>query len=54
VLRQRIDDPAAVPSEWKKTTLVINVPKDPIKRAIKAGESVPGVHLEQRASLVRK
>jgi len=47
-----VDDPAAVPAEWKRIT--IDVPKDPIKRALKAGEEVPGVHLEQRDNLQRK
>jgi hypothetical protein len=49
-----IDDPNAVPAEWKRTTVTVDIPKDPIKKAIKAGESVPGVHLEQRESLQRK
>jgi hypothetical protein len=49
-----IDDPNAVPDEWKRKTLVVDIPKDPLKRAIKAGESVPGVHVEARESLQRK
>jgi hypothetical protein len=49
-----IDDPATVPAEWKRTTVSVDIPKDPIKRAIKAGEMVPGAHIEQRESLQRK
>jgi hypothetical protein len=49
-----IDDPDAVPTEWKRTTVTVDVPKDPIKKAIKAGEDVPGVRIEQRESLQRK
>jgi hypothetical protein len=49
-----IDDPSAVPAEWKRTTITVDIPKDPIKKAIKAGEDVPGVHIEQRESLQRK
>jgi hypothetical protein len=49
-----IEDPGAVPDRWKRTTITVDVPKDPLRRAIKAGESVPGVHLEQRESLQRK
>jgi hypothetical protein len=49
-----IDDPSTVPPEWKRTTVSVDIPKDPIKRAIKAGESVPGAHIEQRDNLQRK
>jgi hypothetical protein len=49
-----IDDPSAVPDEWKRTTVSIDIPKDPVKRALKLGESIPGVHIEQRESLQRK
>jgi hypothetical protein len=49
-----IDDPGAVPEEWKRKTLVVDIPKDPLKRAIKAGENVPGAHIERRESLQRK
>jgi hypothetical protein len=49
-----IDDPGAVPDQWKRTTITVDYPKDPIRRAIKAGENIPGVHLEQRESLQRK
>jgi hypothetical protein len=43
-----------VPDEWKQTTITVDIPKTPLKTAIKAGESIPGVHLEQRESLQRK
>ena len=49
-----IDDPASVPDKWKRTTMTIDIPKDPIKRALKAGEAVPGVRIEQRENLWRK
>jgi hypothetical protein len=49
-----IDDPGAVPDKWKRTTVAIDIPKDPIKKAIKAGEDIPGVHVEQREDLQRK
>jgi hypothetical protein len=49
-----IDDPNAVPDRWKRTTVTIDIPKDPIKKAIKAGENVPGAHVEQRENLQRK
>ncbi len=49
-----VDDPGSVPEEWKRTTVTVDIPKDPIKKAIKAGEDVPGVHLEQRESLQRR
>jgi hypothetical protein len=49
-----IDDPNAVPDKWKRTTITVDVPKQPVKAALKAGEDVPGVHLEQRESLQRK
>jgi BMFP domain-containing protein YqiC len=49
-----IDNADDVPADWKRTTVTVDVPKDPIKRAIKAGSNIPGVHLEQRESLQRK
>jgi hypothetical protein len=49
-----IDNPAAVPDQWKRTTVTVDIPKDPIKKAMKAGENVPGTHIEQRESLQRK
>jgi hypothetical protein len=49
-----IVDPQLVPDQWKRTTITIDVPKDPIKKALKAGEQVPGVALEQHEHLIRK
>jgi hypothetical protein len=49
-----VDDPEAVPAEWKRTTVTVDVPKDPIKKAIKAGQEVPGAHIEHRESLQRR
>jgi hypothetical protein len=49
-----IDDPGAVPNEFKRTTITVDVPKDPIKRALKAGQIIPGVHIEQHENLHRK
>lgn len=49
-----IDDPDAVPEQWKRTTINVDIPKDPIKRALGAGETIPGVHLEAREHLVKR
>lgn len=49
-----VDDPNAVPAEWKRTTVVVDVPKDPVKKAIKSGLEIPGAHIEHRESLVRR
>jgi hypothetical protein len=49
-----IDDPSVVPDQFKRTTIAVDVPKDAVKRAIKAGETVPGAHIEQHENLVRK
>jgi hypothetical protein len=49
-----IDDPDTVPANWKRTTVTVDIPKDPVKKALKAGESVPGVHIEARESLQRR
>lgn len=49
-----IDDPEAVPAEWKRTTVSVDIPKEPVKRAIKAGQTVPGAHIEQREYLGRR
>ncbi|HKE24963.1 MAG TPA: siphovirus Gp157 family protein [Bryobacteraceae bacterium] len=49
-----VDDPERVPFEWKRQTVSVDIPKDPLKRALKAGSSIPGVHLEQRENLQRK
>lgn len=49
-----IDDPDAVPPTWKRTTVQVDIPKEPIKRAIKEGSSIPGVHIEPREHLVKR
>lgn len=49
-----VDDPAAVPAEWKRSTVVVDVPKEPLKKALKGGASIPGAHIEERLNLVRK
>ena len=49
-----IDDPALVPAEWKRTTVTVDVPKEPIRKALKEGAAIPGAHIEQRLNLVRK
>ena len=49
-----IDDPDAVPAEWKRTTVNVDIPKEPIKRAIKDGGTVPGAHIEPREHLVKR
>ncbi len=37
-----IVNPDLVPAEWKHVVQTVTVPKDPIKRALKAGIEVPG------------
>jgi hypothetical protein len=49
-----VDDPNIVPDKWKQITVETHVSKDPVKKAIKAGESIPGVHIEVRDNLQRK
>lgn len=49
-----VDDPAAVPAEWKRSTVVVDVLKEPLKKALKGGASIPGAHIEERLNLVRK
>jgi hypothetical protein len=49
-----VDDLGAVPDRLKKTTVEIVVKKDAAKQALRSGESVPGVHVEQHESLLRK
>jgi hypothetical protein len=46
-----IDDQAKIPSKYEKQKIEISLDKVAIKAAIKAGEEVPGVHLEQGTSL---
>jgi hypothetical protein len=49
-----VDDPEAVPPEFKRTTVSVDIPKDPVKKAIKAGSVIPGAHIERRDSLQRR
>lgn len=49
-----ITDPSAIPDEWRRTTLVTDIPKDPIKRALKAGQEIPGAQLVEHEHLVRR
>jgi hypothetical protein len=49
-----IDDPQLAPEQWKKLTVSVDIPKIPIREAIKSGTIVPGAHLEQHENLVRK
>ena len=49
-----ITDPNAVPDEWKRTTVTVDIPKDPVKRALKGGAAIPGVAIEERENLMRK
>lgn len=49
-----IDNPETVPAEWKRTTVSVDIPKEPVKRAIKAGQTIPGAHIEQREYLGRR
>lgn len=46
-----IDDLTAIPSEYVTTKIDLVPDKTAIKKAIKAGEEVPGAHLEQGISL---
>lgn len=49
-----VGDFSAVPAEYKQSTVTITVMKDDIKRAIRAGEVVPGAELIRGDRLVRK
>lgn len=46
-----IDDGAQIPAQYTTQKLTITPDKTKIKAAIKAGEEVPGAHLEQGISL---
>lgn len=50
----RIIDPSAIPEEFKRTTISVEIPKDPLKKALKAGQEIPGAVLEKREHLVRR
>ena len=49
-----ITNPDLVPAEWKQVVTTVNIPKDPIKRALKAGTDVPGVAIQVNEHLVRR
>lgn len=49
-----VDDADAVPAEWKRTTVTVDIPKDVLKKALKAGLEVPGAHIERRDNLQRR
>ena len=46
-----IDDEAQIPAQYTNQKITITPDKTKIKAAIKAGETVPGAHLEQAISL---
>jgi 3-methyladenine DNA glycosylase AlkD len=48
-----ITNPDLVPAEWKTVVTNVNIAKDPIKRALKLGEDIPGVAIEVREHLKR-
>jgi len=46
-----IDDLAQIPTQYQRQKIQVDVDKVAIKAAIKAGEEVPGAHLEQDVKL---
>ena len=46
-----IDDLTQIPTQYQRQKVQIDIDKTAIKAAIKAGEEVPGAHLEQGTSL---
>jgi hypothetical protein len=46
-----IDDVAKIPTRYQRQKIQVDIDKVAIKAAIKAGEEVPGAHLEQAVSL---
>lgn len=46
-----VDDLTKIPTAFQRQKIQVDVDKTKIKQAIKAGEQVPGVHLEQGTSL---
>ena len=46
-----IDDVTQIPTQYQRQKIQVDVDKTAIKAAIKAGEEVPGAHLEQGTSL---
>jgi Siphovirus Gp157 len=49
-----IVDAEAVPSQWKVIKQTLDIPKDALRQALKNGQEIPGVVLEQREHLMRK
>jgi hypothetical protein len=49
-----IDDLNQIPDQFKRVTVTTDVPKIPIRDAIKAGMLVAGAHIETHEHLVRK
>ena len=46
-----IDDITQIPTQYQRQKIQVDIDKVAIKAAIKAGEEVPGAHLEQGTSL---
>ena len=46
-----IDDVTQIPTQYQRQKIQVDIDKVAIKAAIKAGEEVPGAHLEQGTSL---
>jgi hypothetical protein len=46
-----IDDLTQIPTQYQRQKIQVDIDKVAIKAAIKAGEEVPGAHLEQSVSL---
>ena len=46
-----IDDVTQIPTQYQRQKIQVDIDKVAIKAAIKAGEEVPGAHLEQCTSL---
>lgn len=46
-----VDDLTKIPTKFQRPKIQIDVDKMAVKAAIKAGEEVPGAHLEQHVSL---
>ncbi len=46
-----IDDVAKIPTHYQRQKIQVDIDKVAIKAAIKAGEEVPGAHIEQGTSL---
>jgi hypothetical protein len=46
-----IDDLTQIPTQYQRQKIQVDINKEAIQKAIKAGEEVPGAHLEQGVSL---